>query len=153
MKKWWNLGVVVSAAIIGVSIVALVQQPAPATLQLGEGKFSLRVARTDSERERGLSGTAELPSTEALAFVFPTSDRWGIWMKDMRYPIDIIWLDDSKVVRHIEQRVQPNTYPAKTFQPNDPAKYVIELKAGVVSSQRITIGSQAVFDSTKGSFE
>lgn len=113
----------------------------------------MRVARTNDEHTRGLSGTTELPGNEALVFDFFKEDRWGIWMKDMNYPIDIIWLNASKEVSHLVENVQPNSYPQTTYTPPDPARYVIELKAGVVNAKRITIGTQAVFDSTKGTFE
>lgn len=153
MKKWWIAAVVASSVIGGVVLFVLMNQSTSAVLKIGDGEFTMRVARTERDREEGLSGTTGIGANEALVFVFPTSERWGIWMKDMKYPIDIVWLDEQKTVMHIEQHVKPESYPAKTFQPDDPAKYVIELKAGVVGSQRITIGSQAVFDSTKGSFE
>ena len=153
MKKWAFALVAFVIVSIGIAWFGVSHVNAPATLWFSEHEFLMRVARTDSERHQGLSDTSELPKDQALVFVFPSSERWGIWMKDMNYPIDILWLDDTKKVIHIERNISPDTYPEKTFQPKIPARYVIELKAGVSEASRITIGSQAVFDSTKGTFE
>ncbi len=124
-----------------------------ATLQLGQASFHMRVARTDDQRQQGLSNTTSLPANDALLFVFPTDNQWKIWMKDMNYPIDIVWLDADRRVVFVASDVQPSSYPDTTYQPPTPARYVIELKAGAVRTNRITIGTQAVFDSTKGTFE
>ena len=143
------VGVVVAGLI---TVWALYQTPS-ATLTLGDGQFALRVARTAAERQQGLSGTEQLPEHEALLFDFQTDDTWGIWMKDMNYPIDIVWLDASKKVVHIVKHAPPSSYPETIYRPADRARYVIELKAGAVDSKRITRGTRAVFDGRKGLFE
>ena len=153
MKKWAYVAVAAVIVIIGLAWVGLSYVAAPATIEIGDRDFAMRVARTETERQQGLSGTSELPQGQALVFIFPTDDSWGIWMKDMKYPIDIVWLDAAKKVVHIERNVSPDTYPATTFRPKTSARYVIELKAGASEASRITIGSHAVFDSTKGSFK
>lgn len=100
------------------------------------------VASTAEERATGLSGTPFLPSGVVKLFVFPEPDRWGIWMPDMRYPIDIIWLDEAARVVHIETQIHPDTYP-ETFFPYEPALYVIETNAGFVDQNDITLNSLA----------
>lgn len=71
---------------------------------------------------------------------FKTDDTWGIWMKDMRIPIDIVWLDKDKKVVYIIQNAQPET-PVKTvYRPPQPARYVLELPAGSVKQVAIKTG-------------
>jgi uncharacterized membrane protein (UPF0127 family) len=152
MKKWWILGFVGFAFISGALLFQIEGGSDRAELKIGDEVFSMRVARSNSELNQGLSGTESMPENEALLFMFPYSNRWGIWMKDMNYPIDIVWLDENKKVLHIEHDVKPESYPATTYEPESPAKYVVELKAGAAKAHRITIGSQADFDSTKGTF-
>lgn len=153
MKKWWIAVIGAGAVCIGLIAIAVAYYSQPATVHLGDGMFEMRIARTETELQQGLSGTQQLPDSEALVFDFPREYKWGIWMKDMNYPIDIVWLDASKKVVHIVENAKPESYPDTTYRPDTPAKYVIELKAGAVDSKRITIGAQAAFDSSKGSFE
>lgn len=151
MKKWWFAAGAFVLILVGCLLFAFMK-PA-ATLRLGGAVFTMHVARTDSELTQGLSGTSELHDDVALLFDFGSTDRRGIWMKDMNYPIDILWLNEQKQVNYIVKDAQPDSYPDTTFRPKQPARYVIELKAGTVEAKRITIGTQAMFDSTKGSFK
>lgn len=64
-----------------------------------------------------------------MMFIFDKPDYYGFWMKDMFYPIDIVFLDsDMKVISYIDN-VDPASYP-ETFYPEEPAKYVIEMNSG-----------------------
>ncbi len=144
MKRW----IVLTVFLIG--CVAAYQAigdylTKPISLKLGEGTYETRVARTSSEIEQGLSGTSPLLKNQALLFDFPNEALWGIWMKGMSYPIDIVWLDANKKVIYIVTDAQPSSYPSTTYQPDEAARYVIEFKAGTVRDAHITIGAQAVF--------
>lgn len=101
------------------------------------------LATTTVDRTRGLSGTSALPEGVVKLFVFDGPGHRGIWMKDMQYPIDIIWLDAGGVVIYFEQRVSPQTYPTVFASPN-PATYVIEAAAGFVVREGIQIGDRVV---------
>src|SRR4051812_48326835 len=62
-----------------------------------EGKIiSIEVADTPEARERGPSGRESLPQGSGVLFVFDAPATYGFWMKDMRFPIDIVWLDEEK---------------------------------------------------------
>lgn len=111
-------------------------------LTLGEVALQASIADTETTREKGLSDTPSLPKGVVKLFVFEQSAAWTFWMKDMQYPIDIIWLDENKIVIHLEPSLTPESYPA-TFAPPLPAKYVIETEAGFTESARITLGTKA----------
>jgi len=108
------------------------------------GNISLLASRADTNnaRELGLSGTTYLPEDEVKLFIFETSEKWNFWMKDMNYPIDIIWLDEHKKVVHIENNVKFDSYP-NLFLPPVPAKYVIETNAGFAAAKQILLGTEA----------
>lgn len=110
-----------------------------ATLNLPEKEISLIVADTDETRTRGLSGKRSLPRDSAMLFVFPELGEHGIWMKDMNFSIDIIWLDQEKKIVHIEERISPETYP-EIFYSKKKAMYVIETIAGFVAKNGLKIG-------------
>lgn len=111
-------------------------------LMLAGQPLSAQVVRSPAERSRGLSGRSSLPDGQAMLFVFPASARHGIWMKDMRFPIDIVWLDESKTVVDIKRNATPDSYP-HSFRPVEPARYVLELNAGFVERHNIVPGDHA----------
>ena len=110
--------------------------------------YYVSIARTPEELQRGLSGTDSLAANRGMLFVFPKEDRWGIWMKDMKYPIDIVWLDKDAVVNYMVKNAQPSSYnpdqPEKSIMsPDQPARYVIELPSGTIERTGIAIGDPA----------
>lgn len=115
-------------------------------LTVGDGAFKVRVVNTPETRQKGLSGSQPLPASEGMLFVFDTTDNWAIWMKDMNYPIDIIWLDDSKRIVYMVKSADPSSYPYTTFKPSKPARYVLEVPAGTITNKNIKINNQASFD-------
>lgn len=117
-------------------------------LKLGSGVFSIRLAATDEARIQGLSGVDHLNANQGLLMVFPSDDEWGIWMKDMKIPLDIIWMDHEKKVIFIVTDASPDLGTSKTFTPKDPARYVLEVPSGTVKNAGIQVGSLATFTET-----
>ncbi len=101
--------------------------------------FVLEVAQTEEERVKGLSGRENLPEDTVLLFVFPTVSDHGIWMKDMFFSIDIIWMDEELVVVDYRKDVSPDTFP-EIFYPEHPAKYVLEANTGFVEDYNLEFG-------------
>lgn len=108
-------------------------------ISIGEVPVRVEVASTALTRTRGLSGRESLPPTEGLLLVFDESGYHGIWMKEMEFPIDIIWVDETLRVVDIRKNVSPHTYP-RTFEPRRPARFVVEVNANYAESFGIKIG-------------
>lgn len=98
------------------------------------------VVRSASEQQRGLSGRTQIPENYGMLFVFQTPDLYGIWMKDMLVPIDIIWLANDGSIIGIESRVDPSTYPT-AFYPPEPVRYVLETKSGYAEEMGWHVGN------------
>ncbi|HUC96575.1 MAG TPA: DUF192 domain-containing protein, partial [Candidatus Saccharimonadales bacterium] len=81
-------------------------------LWLGDGIFNIDIASTQGSREKGLSGRSDLPVDQALLMVFPNEGEWGIWMKDMNFPIDIVWLNKDKQVVYIVKNASFDDLPS-----------------------------------------
>jgi uncharacterized membrane protein (UPF0127 family) len=105
-------------------------------------ELAVRIANTPTTRAQGLSGTQPLKENEGMFFIFENDDLWGFWMRDMLYPIDIIWLSAQLEVVHIVHAVPPESYPA-TFEPEEKARYVLEVPAGFAARHGIGIGTPA----------
>jgi uncharacterized membrane protein (UPF0127 family) len=65
-------------------------------------------------------------------------------MKDMNFPIDMVWVDANQRVVSIESDVPPASYP-KTFCPDEAAKYVLEFSAGTAAQQGLSVGQKLPF--------
>jgi uncharacterized membrane protein (UPF0127 family) len=96
------------------------------------------IADTPEAQAQGLSGRTSLNG--GMLFVFDRPDKYGIWMKDMNFPIDIIWLDENKKIVTIQENATPESYPSKTFFPSSSSLYVLELNSGTVRDEAISAG-------------
>lgn len=132
--------------VIGLVISFIITTFRPTTdVRLGSGVYSLWVADTELERVQGLSGVKSLSPNGGLLMDFGTDAKHGIWMKDMNFPLDVIWLDKTQKVVYIVMNA-PIENPVQTiYQPKDDARYVIELPAGSVKKAGIKIDSIASF--------
>jgi uncharacterized membrane protein (UPF0127 family) len=149
MPRWLKPVIVVLAIIVGGTILWWQMNAEQSLLRLDGHSYHFTVMRTDAELQKGLSGTPSLPAGQAMVFAFANDGPQVMWMKDMKYPIDMIWLNDDKQVVHTVKNIQPSTYnsadPTKSqkFQSDTPAHYVIELPSGTIDSTGIKNGDPA----------
>lgn len=115
----------------------------PPTLSIGDAEIVLLLARTPAERTRGLSGRERLAEGQGMLFIYEREDRYGFWMPDMRFSIDIIWLDADMRVVDVKENATPESYP-EVFEPKAPALYVLEVPAGYAAKYGIVEGVQGV---------
>jgi uncharacterized membrane protein (UPF0127 family) len=106
--------------------------------------LSLILATTSAEQELGLGQRASLPLDEGMLFIFPKADNYGFWMKDMHFPIDMIWLDENFSITHIESNVSPDTYPTVLY-PGQKSLYVLETNAGYSQKNDLEVGESLDF--------
>lgn len=108
------------------------------------GTINTEVSSTSDLRERGLSGRIQLAPLSGMLFVFPNPGIYGFWMKDMNFPIDIVWINDAHNVVAINSEVATSTYPDSIFPPSN-ISYVLELNAGAAREFGIATGTNLVF--------
>jgi uncharacterized membrane protein (UPF0127 family) len=118
---------------------------ATTTVVINGQAFTMQIANTDAERTQGLSGDAPLAPNSGMLFVFPQLGNYGFWMKDMNFPLDIIWVDDHFQVTHIEQSLATSTYPT-IYYPDADSLYVLEVPAGTASRLDINVGDTIQLD-------
>ncbi len=113
--------------------------PKTQDLKIADVLVQASVAKTWAERIKGLSNTPYLPEEVVKLFVFDTIGEHSIWMKDMNYAIDIIWVDAENKIVDIKKNATPESYP-ESFSPKTEALYVIETRVGFVDKNKIKIG-------------
>lgn len=116
------------------------------SVKIGEQKFSVQVLRKPWELEQGLSGKASLPKEKGYLFVFTRADKYDFWMKGMRFPIDIIWINDGKIVYMKERAPVPITNFLETYISDEPAQYVLEINAGLAEKYGFKVGDRVQLD-------
>lgn len=113
-------------------------------IEIGNTWVSADVAITEAEREQGLSGRQALGVNEGMLFIHPSSGQFSYWMKDMLFPIDIIWINADRQIVGVTQNISPGSYP-ETFSPRVPILYALEVPAGFSNRNHIVPGVNIAF--------
>jgi uncharacterized membrane protein (UPF0127 family) len=137
----------------GVSGATTAPTPSSDQIQVRVGDATLRadVADDDAERARGLGGRDRLDRDGGMYFVL-TGDAPRIWMKGMRFPLDLIWIHDNRVV-DVTARVPnepPDTPESKLpiYSPSQPANRVLEVNAGWARRNGVSAGDRVRLQDT-----
>jgi len=117
--------------------------PVLVPITIGSTTVAASVADSMPERIKGLSGTPYLPEGVVKLFAFGVAGEQAIWMKDMNYPLDIIWVAEDGEIVHLEENISPDTYP-RSFASPTPAFFVIEANAGFIASSSVALGDDVV---------
>jgi uncharacterized protein len=134
--------VVVIVAVVGFGIFELtkrVNHIAYQNVKIGNQTYKLEVADTEAARIKGLSQRDSLPANTGMLFNFKTDGDWRIWMIDMHFNIDIMWLNESGKIVHVKENATPAEYP-EIYHANQPNRYVIELSAGSIERLSLKVG-------------
>jgi uncharacterized membrane protein (UPF0127 family) len=79
-----------------------------------------------------------------MLFVFDKPSIYPFWMKDMNFPIDMIWIGENDEVVYIEKNAQPDSYP-ETFVSSQNAKYVLEVISSFSEKNNLKVGDRVEF--------
>jgi len=149
MPPKWLMAV---AAVILLSAVGLrvhdhivKAEPVTVLVVVGSASFTTEIADTNEKRELGLGQRDSLGARQAMYFPFPAAEQWVFWMKDMRFPIDIIWMRDGVVVDVTKNAPVPHDDIIDRFSPREPANGVLEVNAGVAEEVGIKLGDKVLF--------
>ena len=113
-------------------------------VKLSGQTIKVDLAVTFEAQLQGLSGRESLADGEGMLFIFPNSGEYLFWMKDMNFPIDIIWIGADGRVVSIKESALPDSFP-EVFKPDNPAKYVLEVLAGFSEKNNLAIGDGVEF--------
>lgn len=110
-----------------------------------EGKeIKVEVAKTNDERGRGLSNREELDENSGMIFVFEENSKPSFWMKDTKISLDIIWINDDKIVsinKNVEPEPNKKDSELKKYPAPSEVDYVLEVNGGFSDKYGIKAGS------------
>jgi len=113
-------------------------------IQAPQGIIKVEIATSSEALEQGLSGRISLPTNQGMLFVFSEVGNRGFWMRNMSFPIGIVWINKDKVVVGVNSDVDPSSYPNMFFPPS-PIRYVLELNAGYANKNGIVASTTLTF--------
>lgn len=112
-------------------------------------KFNVDIADNTSKRAKGLSSRKSLAENEGMLFLFDKFGNYGFWMKDMLFPIDIIWIKNDKII-DITYNVLPepekSIFNLTVYYPQEAVDKVLEINAGLAKKYNFKIGDKVIFD-------
>lgn len=115
-------------------------------IRVNETLVKVEVADTVAERSEGLSGRPSLASDSGMLFVFPESKKYQFWMKGMKFPLDLIFIQNSKVVDLIKGASPPpegqDDSTLTIYEPTVPIDMLLEVNSGFSDKSNIKVGDQ-----------
>jgi uncharacterized membrane protein (UPF0127 family) len=112
-------------------------------VEVGGQRFSVEVAADPESRTRGLMFRDSLDPNRGMLFVFEREEPLAFWMKNTRIPLDILYFDAEQRFVSMASGVPPcTTAQCPTYPSAGPARFTLELKAGVGKELRLQAGDK-----------
>jgi len=110
------------------------------TVKISDINIKAEVADTTLKRIEGLMSKKTLPDNEGMLFIFGEENYHGIWMVNMSFSIDIIWVNKNLEIVDITEDVQPCKINCPVYLPDERALYVLEVNSGFTKKNKLQIG-------------
>lgn len=124
------------------NVAESIQEP---YVKIGDDTIFVDIADEDTERVQGLSGRTSLANDRGMLFLFEKADRYGFWMKGMKFPLDIIWIKNDTIVGFSED-LQPDNSPSpQLYYSPVPVDKVLEINVGQVKELALMVGDRIEF--------
>lgn len=116
-------------------------------ITIGSKKYTVVIAQTDEQREKGLQGVTNLSENEGMLFIFDEPSEVSFWMKDTLIPLDIIFIDEEMTVISVHQGVPNN----ENLITENNVSYVLEVnpKSGIESGDELEFSSSNEINKNK----
>lgn len=117
-------------------------------IKIDDVTLQVQIADTKPLQTRGLMFQEKLPYDQGMLFIFEDQGIRSMWMLNMQFSLDVIWIDAQGNVVHIEKDTQPCKSALETMTctftngNGEEAKYVLEVTAGFVDKFGITENSK-----------
>ena len=119
-----------------------------AAVTIGSQTICAEVASQPVQWVQGLSGRASLTPDHGMLFAFPQSAIHYFWMKEMNFPLDIIWINNNQIVEVWPNAPVPTGDQIPSYQPKNQANYVLEVSAGTLAKYGWRVGEQVKINLT-----
>lgn len=94
-------------------------------IKINDKEYKVKEATSNEEKAKGLQGVSELPEDEGMLFYFDPPEDVQFWMKDVKIPLDIVFIDEDQEVIKVQEGI-PND---ETMIDAQGVAYVLEVNA------------------------
>ena len=115
------------------------------SLKVGEKIIEVETADSQQELVTGLSYRNSLETNSGMYFVLEKKQIASFWMLGMKFPLDIIWIDDGVIVGVEENAPVPTMEDIPSFTSPQPVTNVLEVNAGFFQTNNLKIGDKIAF--------
>lgn len=139
----WKMGILVLISIIFLFYDRSPKMPKESTVCLDETCFTVEIADIFYEKYNGLAFRAYLEPNKGMLFLFKREMDYSFWMKNMNFPLDLIFINKNKEVKYISPNVQPcKTEECPSISAGMPIMYVLELNANTAEKIGLNVGDK-----------
>ncbi len=132
--------------IISVIVISISQQVWAAAVCLKNDCVQVEVVTEEKDMRRGLQGREGLADKRGMLFVFRNDAILSFWMKDMKFAIDMVWIDSSRRIVTIAPSRPPCVKePCEVYASKTNARYVLELPSGYALKHHFQEGDGLLF--------
>jgi hypothetical protein len=124
------------------------EAPTTVSVRVAGATVRAEIARSEAARERGLSGREGLANGRGMLFVYDDHAVRTYWMKGMRFPIDIIWIDRGRVMGVERKAPVPQGGVFPLYSSRSAADHVLEVPAGWAARHGVDRGARVVIEGT-----
>ncbi|QQS61651.1 MAG: DUF192 domain-containing protein [Candidatus Moraniibacteriota bacterium] len=114
-------------------------------IRVHQTRIKVDIVKTLEEKRKGLSGRDFLEKNQGMLFIFETEKRPSMWMKDMKFSLDFLWIDKNYRIVDITENASSASYPQQ-FYPKVDIRYVLEVPAGFVKENNILLNQYISFE-------
>jgi len=117
---------------------------APPKICFGDNCFEIEIAKTLLQKMKGLMFRKHLSPNSGMLFIFNSEGRRIFWMKFVKIPLDLIFLNSNKEIVYIEKNALPCRGAwCKPIRPRVKAQYVLEINGNLSEKLGLKIGGRA----------
>ncbi len=103
------------------------------------------IADTAEKHQLGLMFRQSLGENKGMLFIFEKEGEYSFWMKNMNFPLDLIWIGQDNKIAGIKDNALPCNELCDDLFIDNPAKYVLEVNAGFIAKNLIKKADQVKF--------
>jgi len=135
MKTAFSLKTLILVCLINTAALADMNNPGYRLKAAGQ-VFLLEIADSKEQKARGLMHRQSMPASHGLLMVFKQDVAVPIWMKNVLFPLDVIWISHDGIVVDLKTLPQCSEDPCPVFRPRQTARFVLEVGAGLFPLNR-----------------
>ncbi len=141
-----------SGLLVWVALLLSACQQNQHRVSINEQSFVVELANTENTRALGLMYREQMAADEGMLFVFPDAQVRAFWMKNTLIPLDILYFDQNKKLVSISENTPPcrnTTTRCPNYPSTMPAKYVLEINAGLSQQYGFKAGDELIINLKK----